>query len=302
MKHAAVITVSSQRGSRDFVVSARAQSWLKGLFIALLSVIIAIGGLVGFALTSLSEVRTQLATLQEEKAKYLQQLEQLQLALEEQSAALQKAQQPSTEDPQSARDVPNAPAATAALSTNKLNGRALLLALVPNGMPLQRTARISSGFGSRRHPVLRVLRQHKGMDFAAPPGTPVYATANGVVSQATIRSRTGYGKQVLVQHALGFSSRYAHLSKVMVKPGERLHKGDLLGHSGNSGRSSGPHLHYEVRYLNKALDPLRFVRWSTHNFDLIFTLEKGVPWASLIKQSRQLTQLAGLPSLPKVAP
>ncbi len=158
--------------------------------------------------------------------------------------------------------------------------RLFLLHSIPNGLPIK-GQRMSGRFGPRIHPIRKTRSQHNGVDFAAPPGTPIYATADGVVEFGGYSSETGFGNLVILQHNFGFKSYYAHLNKVEVKPREFVHKGQLIGRSGNTGRSTGPHLHYEVRHLHSPIDPEKFMKWGLDNFDTIFTSVEGVQWESL---------------------
>ena len=128
--------------------------------------------------------------------------------------------------------------------------------LVPVAAPA-RNARLSSRFGNRRDPFTRRTAFHAGIDYAAPTGTPVYAPADGVVTRAGRRG--GYGLMIDIDHAHGLSTRYAHLSRMMVAPGAQVRRGDIIGRIGSTGRSTGPHLHYEVRRHGRAIDPLPFV-------------------------------------------
>jgi len=123
---------------------------------------------------------------------------------------------------------------------------------VPSLRPVN-TGYISSGFGLRRHPVFGRRKQHGGIDIAAPTGTPVYATADGVVSRAD-RSRS-YGLVIYLDHGAEMQTRYAHLSRMVVEDGQDVSKGDLIGYVGSTGRSTGPHLHYEIRMDGVAVDP-----------------------------------------------
>ncbi|MGX7953462.1 M23 family metallopeptidase [Tsuneonella sp. HG249] len=116
------------------------------------------------------------------------------------------------------------------------------------------SGRLTSRFGMRGHPVLGGYRQHSGVDLAAPTGSPVLATADGVVTFADWRG--GYGLLVSVEHGGGLQTRFGHLSRIMVRPGERISKGQLVGLVGSTGRSTGSHLHYEVRRNGSAVDPL----------------------------------------------
>lgn len=123
---------------------------------------------------------------------------------------------------------------------------------VPSGMPLG-SAMLTSDYGMRTHPVLGGRRNHKGVDLAQPTGTPVYATADGIVSMAERYS--SYGNYVQIEHGGELQTRYAHLSGYAVAAGEPVQKGQLIGFVGSTGRSTGPHLHYEVRVAGEAVDP-----------------------------------------------
>ena len=114
---------------------------------------------------------------------------------------------------------------------------------VPSRMPLDNT-KLTSDYGMRTHPVLGGRRNHKGVDLAAPVGTPIYATADGYVSKAEWFS--SYGKYVSIEHGANLQTRFAHMSDIAVKAGTRIKKGDIIGYVGSTGRSTGPHLHYEV--------------------------------------------------------
>lgn len=127
---------------------------------------------------------------------------------------------------------------------------------VPSRMPLE-GASLTSGYGMRTHPVLGGRRQHAGIDLAAPTGTPVYATADGIVGRADWYS--SYGLYVAVEHGASMQTRYAHLSRLAVAAGDNVKKGDLIGYVGSTGRSTGPHLHYEVRIDGLAVNPIPYM-------------------------------------------
>ncbi|RWB52272.1 M23 family metallopeptidase [Mesorhizobium sp.] len=116
---------------------------------------------------------------------------------------------------------------------------------------------VTSPFGVRTDPILGTAALHTGMDFRAPIGMPAKVTAAGVVTKAGWNG--GYGRMVEVDHGNGFSTRYGHLSEIDVTVGQKLAAGDVIGKTGSSGRSTGPHLHYEVRHNGEAVDPLRFL-------------------------------------------
>ncbi len=122
----------------------------------------------------------------------------------------------------------------------------------PSGMPVS-SAWMSSGFGMRGHPILGGRRLHAGIDLAAPMGTPIYATSDGVVSEANWRG--GYGLLVALEHGAGLQTRYGHMSRMAVSPGQRVRKGEVIGYVGSTGRSTGPHVHYETRINGQAVNP-----------------------------------------------
>lgn len=116
---------------------------------------------------------------------------------------------------------------------------------------------VISGFGMRFHPILKYRKMHTGLDFQAPMGTPIYATADGVIKTAG-RSQGGYGVNINIDHGYGYESKYAHLSKLRVKAGQKVKRGDMIGLTGNSGLSKGPHLHYEILKDGKKIDPIDY--------------------------------------------
>lgn len=127
---------------------------------------------------------------------------------------------------------------------------------IPSRMPLD-NASLTSNYGMRTHPVLGGRRAHNGVDLAAPTGTPIYATADGVVSRAGWFS--SYGLYVSIEHGAQLQTRFAHMSRVAVADGEEVKKGDIIGYVGSTGRSTGPHLHYEVRVGGKAVNPIPYM-------------------------------------------
>lgn len=130
--------------------------------------------------------------------------------------------------------------------------------IIPAIWPIDRTKlkNVSSLYGMRNHPTLGIWRMHEGVDLTAPIGTSVYATGNGTVSQSQVRN--GYGELIEIDHGFGYKTRYAHLSARFVKPGDKVTRGQVIGEVGNTGVSSGPHLHYEVRYRESTVNPIHF--------------------------------------------
>ncbi len=116
--------------------------------------------------------------------------------------------------------------------------------------------RLHTTFGKRFHPILKRWNNHDGLDFTAPSGTPVYATGDGIIT-ASYRSST-YGNVLFINHGYGYQTRYAHLTKYIVDRGESVKRGQVIGYVGNTGRSQAPHLHYEVLYNYKPINPINF--------------------------------------------
>jgi murein DD-endopeptidase MepM/ murein hydrolase activator NlpD len=152
--------------------------------------------------------------------------------------------------------------------------KAELIEAIPSIQPIknQDLTRMASGYGYRTDPFTKKRRFHYGMDFSARKGTPIYATGNGVVKRADNRS-SGYGKHIRIDHSFGYISLYAHLSKYNVRRGQRVKRGDIIGYVGNTGRSVGPHLHYEIFKDKKKINPLNFYygNLSQKEFDALLT-------------------------------
>ena len=134
---------------------------------------------------------------------------------------------------------------------------------------------MASGYGVRRDPVYGTMKFHEGMDFSAPVGTPVYATADGSVRIASWQS--AYGNMVEIDHGFNYATRYAHLSKLIARPGQQVKRGDLIGLVGNTGKSTGPHLHYEVRYRGAPQNPVNYYFYdlSPEQYDEIINLAEN---------------------------
>lgn len=134
-----------------------------------------------------------------------------------------------------------------------------MLASIPSIMPVSNKdlKRMSSGFGMRLHPILKILKRHEGQDFTAPTGTEIYSSGNGKIKKVA-RERYGFGYHVIVDHGYGFETVYAHMSEILVKKGESVKRGDILGLVGNTGTSTAPHLHYEVHKNGRPINPVNF--------------------------------------------
>jgi murein DD-endopeptidase MepM/ murein hydrolase activator NlpD len=137
-------------------------------------------------------------------------------------------------------------------SMDRINLYRIAAERAPFSMPVRDNFRFTSGYG------MRWGRMHYGTDFAGPVGTPIYATADGVITHAGWSS--GYGRLIKIQHEFGIETRYGHLNAIRVQEGQRVSRGDRIGDMGNSGRSTGPHLHYEVRVGGEAINPMIYIR------------------------------------------
>lgn len=138
----------------------------------------------------------------------------------------------------------------------KLTANRRLIRHTPSLKPVL-NGRLTSGFGLRLDPFLERYTFHKGIDLAARRGTPVYATADGIVEEAGYRR--GYGKTILINHGYGFKTRYAHLLKIFVNRGQKVRRWDVIGEVGDTGRATAPHLHYEVVVNGDSVDPLNYI-------------------------------------------
>lgn len=161
--------------------------------------------------------------------------------------------------------------------------KTFIMKFIPNGSPINIDYRISAPYGRRYHPILHIYHIHTGADMVAPMNTPVYATADGVVDWASSSGNGGYGKLVKISHSFGFRTYYAHLNDIKVQRGQFVKKGQLVALTGSSGASTGPHLHYEIRFLGQPIDPMNFVHWDMQNFGLIFEKERRISWHSLLQ-------------------
>ncbi len=157
------------------------------------------------------------------------------------------------------------------LASNKVD----LLAAIPSIQPIRNKdlKRVASGYGYRKDPFTKKPRMHWGMDFTAPRGTPIYATGDGIVKRADNRA-AGFGNHVRIDHGFGYVSLYAHMSKYKVKRGQKVKRGEIIGYVGNTGRSAGPHLHYEIFKDGKKINPLNFYygNLSAEEFDILLNL------------------------------
>jgi hypothetical protein len=140
-----------------------------------------------------------------------------------------------------------------------IRNKSAMLSCIPAIQPVNNKdlKRMASGFGYRTDPIYKTTKFHAGMDFAAPVGTEIYSTGDGIVSRADADA-SGYGNHVRISHGYGYMTLYGHMSKINVRPGQRVKRGDVIGFVGNTGKSVGPHLHYEVHKNNEPINPVNF--------------------------------------------
>lgn len=143
--------------------------------------------------------------------------------------------------------------------TNFIKNKEELLASTPAIQPVSNSdlKRMASGFGYRIDPVYKTVKFHGGLDFSAPQGTPIYATANGVVRTAG-NLGNGFGNHVVINHGYGYETLYGHMFRVKVSNGQRVKRGEIIGWVGSTGKSTGPHCHYEVHKNGRSIDPVYF--------------------------------------------
>ena len=142
---------------------------------------------------------------------------------------------------------------------NLINNKEKLLAATPAIQPISNKdlSRIASGFGYRVDPIYKTIKMHAGLDFTAPQGTPIYATADGLIKTAA-NTGNGYGNHVIINHGYGYETLYGHMVRIKARVGQRVNRGDLIGYVGSTGKSTGPHCHYEVHKNGQKLDPAYF--------------------------------------------
>ncbi|QOR00696.1 M23 family metallopeptidase [Campylobacter sp. 2014D-0216] len=285
MKDKFTLTITDVNGSRHFLLSQIIKKVVL-YFTSFVFIVIVLGALyINYLADKRSELLKEQEALSATNTKLFSQNESMQKSLEEKTALYDELQTQlaDIEDnlglkQDESLDIPER------LEKVKLtNDQAyLFLTQIPNGHVIEDKG-VTGNFGWRHHPILNKKEFHPGIDLRAALKTPIYAPANGVVEYAAY-SNNGYGYSVILIHNFGFKTVFAHMTRQdVVKAGQFVKKGDLLGYTGNTGLSTGPHLHYEVRFINKLLDPKIFIDLNRKNYEQIFEKERRVPWQSLIK-------------------
>lgn len=300
MKEQVIVSVSSIHGTRHFHIGKWYRHLLKGVGYTLLAVVMTIGGIIYYLTSEIDFAKLKQQELESQSSSLIGELSSLQELKDNLENDLQEREEKMQIVSDRLGDLEKVLGVedTGAEFTSRLDTAAItssvrmvMLTQIPSGPPVH-NARISSEYGKRTHPITREVKYHRGQDFAVNIGTPIYAPADGVV-EVTRASNQGSGNFLRLQHAYGFSSSYSHMQKFSVKSGDFVQKGDLVGYSGNSGLSSGPHLHYEIRFVGRPLDPKPFVDWGVNDFDSLFSKVRDVRWESLVNkvELRVSTQL-----------
>ena len=288
------ISITSKRGVFQFSLSQKHRRWLMGILCVGFCFIVVMTAMVFWLQNSVADLTARKHALTERHEAIQQQLEhkhneyiELSQALRQERIKLQNYDSELSKIEENIRlendygdDSLEEFESRLRSTQHTIDQRRLILSTIPSGLPLNQEARVSSSFGWRIHPFLKKRHLHKGIDLAVNIGTPIRVTANGIVEFSGYKG--GYGRTVVVNHGYGFKTLYAHLQKMKVKKGQVVTKGDTIAISGNTGRSTGPHLHYEVQFLARALNPKEFMQWSLYNYDSIFNKIKSIPWDSLI--------------------
>lgn len=309
MRNRYQITVTSYRGARHFTLNQLMRRGLLGA--ASLLVLLFVGGslLIHSLSTRVGHLSDELALLesernavQHERSALVEERNRLEVEVENKSHALMALgdELENIEILIGLRDRPQRSLAQRVDTASQTAfEKRLMLNSIPSGYPVE-SRQVTSPFGMRRHPIEERMAKHGGVDLRAPRGTPIHATADGIVEWAAKHRSSGLGKMVRLVHNYGFSTVYGHMDEIAVSPGAYVQRGELIGYSGNTGASTAPHLHYEVRHLNQRLDPAPFLRWSMADYDILFVKENRVEWESLVEVVRNTARATERPSLPPV--
>ena len=289
MKDKFIITLSDVHGSKQYTVSQFLKVIASWIVVGIV-IVFAIGGMIVYSLSH------NVDKLNKEKVELKQAIDSRTETLEAMNEQLLEAKKMiGLDTPKVEREVVKNEDKTQKISQNEISENTpysltkreylFLSKLVPNGKPLD-YRRISTRFGFRIHPITKRKQFHPADDLAADLGTPIYAPASGVV--VYVGKKKFYGNFLLIRHGLGFATAYGHLHRIGVKSGEYVKKGQLVALCGNTGRSTGPHVHYELRYLSKWLDPEPFMKkWSYSTYREVMKKNPQVDWAELIKSLKE---------------
>jgi len=277
-KEKLVITISDINSSKSFSVNKIIKKVILWIIVVVILVVTLSFFVISKLTTSVNELSQDREKLTTENNKYSKEIENKRAQIEELGMQLEEIEEIIGIEKED--DVSLLQRATLAKLTS--SEKIYMLQTIPSECPLPKCVPTSK-FGWRTHPITQKKRFHNGLDLRAARRTDVRATADGVVKYIQDKNKGTLGRVVIISHNFGFETAYGHLRFVDVKAGDVIHKGQLIARSGNSGRSSGPHLHYEIRYANKILNPTSFTKWNMKNYDQIFEKQRRVEWESLIK-------------------
>ena len=302
MRNTFTITITDFRGSRHFPIRQIAKTYALGVALTLMLTLLVGASVIYWLSNEVEGLNGEISTLQARRnltqgefALLLQEHEKLKLAVEEKEKELALvADELGTIELMIGLEPDPANPIEARLNTASQTAieKMIMLQSIPSGYPVEYQG-LTSNFGYRIHPVRGERKFHAGADLRAKTGTPVYATADGVVEWAAYHKSSGLGNLVILHHNFGFDTIYGHLDRFAVKPGTFVRKGDLIAYSGNTGLSSGPHLHYEIRHIQRRLDPKAFMEWSLNRYDTLFEKEGRVQWDSLAKVVKEKANIPG---------
>ena len=272
------ITISDINSSKSFSVN----KIIKKVILWTILIVLFVVSVSFFTISKLSTSVTSLSTerdkLTSENNIYSKQIESKIAQIEELGSQLEEIEEIIGIDKED--DTTLIQRATLAKLTS--SEKTYMLQTIPSECPLP-ICTSTSNFGWRTHPTTEKRQYHNGLDLRAARRTPVKVTADGVVRYVQDKNEGTLGRVVIVSHNYGFETAYGHLRFVDVKAGDIVSKGQVIARSGNSGRSNGPHLHYEIRHANKVLNPKYFTTWNMKNYEEIFEKQRRVEWESLIK-------------------
>ncbi|WP_158654742.1 MULTISPECIES: M23 family metallopeptidase [unclassified Helicobacter] len=175
------------------------------------------------------------------------------------------------------------------LETLNNEHKEVILNLIPNGFPVKEYSVLENAFS--RENSSRRKKEALGVDFIVKNNTPVYATSDGVIDTIRTKYKKGYGNFVVINHSFGFSSLYAHLNTIVLKKGDFVKKGELIGYTGSSGSVKQPLLYYEVLFLNKTLPTQRYIDWNIKNFNDLLLHDSVIDWKNLVWTIQDVVRL-----------
>jgi len=284
-----VITVSDINSSKSYSVN----KVIKKVMLWTLIVVLAVVSISFFTISKLSSSVNKLSSdrdmLTKENNQYNEQIKSKITQIQELGAELEKIEEIIGVNNDDTTDIIQRATLAKLTSAEK----SYMLQTIPSSCPLEECI-TTSKFGWRTNPITNAKQYHKGIDLRAARRTPVKATADGVVRYIQDKNEGTFGRVVIISHNFGFETLYGHLRFVDVKVGDIVRKGQVVARSGNSGRSNGPHLHYEVIHASKVLEPIYFINWNMKNYEEIFEKQRRVKWESLVNlvsnQSHKLEQ------------